>query len=113
MENSSLSHGISFVTTFSVGSERGPDLYGSSPWYFYVDDLVLNFAFYLWRLSLSPHWASLIFLTVKDWDSHFHVEPSSPSTVLSLRLAPHCIYGFAFSVYDHIKNVSNSTARRL
>ena len=38
---------------------------------------------------------------------------SSPFTVLSLILAPHCIYGFAFSVYDHIKNVSNSTARRL
>ena len=44
------------------GSERGPDLYGTSPWYSTpITSSSTLTAFYLWPLSLSPHWAHLYF----------------------------------------------------
>ena len=100
---------------FFIWSEHGPDLYGTSPWYFYVNDLVLNFncILPLALVFLPALGVTYIFDRKRLGIITSTSNQSSPFTVLSLRLAPHCIYGFAFSVYDHIKNVSNSTALML
>ena len=97
------------------GSEHGPDLYGTSPWYFYVNDLVLNFncILPLALVFLPTLGVTYIFDRKRLGIITSTSNQSSLFTVLSLRLAPHCIYGFAFSTYDHIKNVSNSTALML
>ncbi|KAG8219545.1 glycosyltransferase family 22 protein, partial [Butyriboletus roseoflavus] len=72
------------------GSERGPDLYGTSPWYFYILNLLLNF-----NILVVLAFASLPSLAIT-----YHVDrkrlgltkpgphESSPFTILALRLAP-------------------------
>ncbi|KAF8445630.1 glycosyltransferase family 22 protein [Boletus edulis BED1] len=72
------------------GSERGPDLYGTSPWYFYILNLFLNF-----NILLVLAFASLPSLAIT-----YHVDrkrlglakpgpnESSPFTILAFRLAP-------------------------
>lgn len=72
------------------GSERGPDLYGTSPWYFYILNLLLNF-----NIVFVLAFASLPSLAIT-----YHIDrkrlgltkpgphESSPFTVLALRLAP-------------------------
>ena len=95
----------------SGGSERDPNVYGPSSTSMTSTSTLI--AFYLWRLSPPALGVTYIFDRKRLRIVTSTSNQSSPF-VLSLRLAPHCIYGFAFSVYDHIKkNVSNSTARRL
>ncbi|EGN93107.1 glycosyltransferase family 22 protein [Serpula lacrymans var. lacrymans S7.3] len=72
------------------GSERGPDLYGTSPWYFYIFNLLLNFnVLVILALSSLP----ALYITSKV-DRHRlglrkpAQNQSSPFTLLALRLAP-------------------------
>ncbi|KAF9454158.1 glycosyltransferase family 22 protein, partial [Macrolepiota fuliginosa MF-IS2] len=72
------------------GSERGPDLYGTSPWYYYIHNLLLNFN-YLLPLALISL-PALAVTYVVDHKRLGFVTPSndqsSPFTLLALRLAP-------------------------
>ncbi|KAG9314095.1 glycosyltransferase family 22 protein [Chiua virens] len=72
------------------GSERGPDLYGTSPWYFYVLNLLLNF-----NIVFVLAFASLPSLVITYYVDHKRLgltkprpNESSPYTILALRLAP-------------------------
>ncbi|KAJ6575449.1 glycosyltransferase family 22 protein [Mycena capillaripes] len=72
------------------GAERGPDLYGTSPWNFYLFNLVLNFNVLTPFALLSlPSLGVTYFVDRKRLGL---VKPaadqSSPFTVLALRLAP-------------------------
>ncbi|KAJ7610801.1 glycosyltransferase family 22 protein [Roridomyces roridus] len=72
------------------GAERGPDLYGTSPWNFYLLNLVLNFnVLTVFALLSLPALAVTYFVDRKRLGL---VKPapdqSSPFTVLALRLAP-------------------------
>ncbi|KAJ7361402.1 glycosyltransferase family 22 protein [Mycena albidolilacea] len=72
------------------GAERGPDLYGTSPWNFYLLNLILNFNVLTPFALLSlPSLGVTYFIDRKRLGL---VKPSadqsSPFTVLALRLAP-------------------------
>ncbi|KAJ6469635.1 glycosyltransferase family 22 protein [Mycena vitilis] len=72
------------------GTERGPDLYGTSPWNFYLFNLVLNFNVLTpFALLALPALGVTYFIDRKRLGL---VKPaadqSSPFTVLALRLAP-------------------------
>jgi alpha-1,2-mannosyltransferase len=72
------------------GSERGPDLYGTSPWYYYINNLLLNFN-YLLPLALASLPALAVTYNIDRKRLGFATptsEQSSPFTLLALRLAP-------------------------
>ena len=85
------------------GSDRGPDLYGTSPWYFYILNLLLNF-----NILLVLALASLPSLAIT-----YHVDrkrlgltrpgpnESSPFMILALRLAPLYLWLLIFTVQPH------------
>lgn len=72
------------------GSERGPELYGTSPWHYYINNLLLNFN-YLLLLALVS-WPALAVTYVVDRKRLGFTTPtndqSSPFTLLALRLTP-------------------------
>lgn len=71
-------------------AERGPDLYGTSPWYYYISNLFLNFN-YLLPLALISLPALAVTYVVDRKRLGFATpsnDQSSPYTLLSLRLAP-------------------------
>ncbi|KAF8215850.1 glycosyltransferase family 22 protein [Mycena galopus ATCC 62051] len=72
------------------GSERGPDLYGTSPWNFYLLNLVLNFnVLTLFALLSLPSLGVTYFVDRKRLGlAKPSADQSSPFTVLALRLAP-------------------------
>jgi alpha-1,2-mannosyltransferase len=72
------------------GSERGPDLYGTSPWHFYFLNLILNFNV-LAPLALLSLPALAVTYTVDKKRLGLQkpsADQSSPFTILALRLAP-------------------------
>lgn len=76
------------------GSERGPDLYGTEPWYFYVFNLLLNF-----NILVPLALASLPALALTYRIDHKRLgavkpspDQSSPFTLLSIRLAPFYVW---------------------
>ncbi|KAH0838056.1 glycosyltransferase family 22 protein [Lanmaoa asiatica] len=85
------------------GSERGPDLYGTSAWYFYILNLLLNF-----NILLVFAFASLPSLAIT-----YHVDrkrlgftkpgptESSPFTILALRLAPLYLWAAILTAQAH------------
>jgi alpha-1,2-mannosyltransferase len=84
------------------GSERGPTLYGTEPWYFYLNNLILNFnvAVPLALISLPAlavtHMVDrrrLGFTPIPSQSSHF--------TLLALRLAPFYIWLGILSMQPH------------
>ena len=82
MEYRSLQH-------FFGGSGRGPDLiYGTSPWYFYVNNLVLNFYILPLALVSLPALGVTYIIDCKRLGLVSSMSSqSSPFTVLGLRLA--------------------------
>jgi len=72
------------------GSERGPDLYGTSPWYFYVQNLLLNFnVLIVLALGSLPALAVTYLIDRKRLGfTSPSPDQSSPFTLLGLRLAP-------------------------
>lgn len=72
------------------GPERGPDLYGTSPWNFYLLNLVLNFNV-LVPLSLLSLPALVVTYVIDRKRLGFFTpssEMSSPFTILAIRLSP-------------------------
>lgn len=76
------------------GSERGPDLYGTSPWDFYLLNLVLNFNV-LVPLALLALPALAITYRFDRKRLGFYTpaaDQSSPYTIIALRLLPFYIW---------------------
>ncbi|KAG6337066.1 hypothetical protein ID866_2019 [Astraeus odoratus] len=85
------------------GAERGPDLYGTSPWHFYVMNLLLNFnILVVLALASLP---SLLVTYIVDNKRLGNQKPcqdrSSPFTVLALRLAPFYIWIAILTLQTH------------
>ena len=72
------------------GSDRGPDLYGTAPWYFYILNLLLNFNILVPLAFLSlPGLAVTYRIDRKRLEmTKTRPDQSSPFTLLALRLAP-------------------------
>ncbi|EKM84086.1 hypothetical protein AGABI1DRAFT_67279 [Agaricus bisporus var. burnettii JB137-S8] len=72
------------------GAKRGPDLYGTSPWHYYIGNLLVNFN-YMLPLALVS-WPALAVTYVIDRKRLGFFTPkndqSSPFTLLALRLMP-------------------------
>lgn len=72
------------------GAQRGPDLYGTSPWHYYLSNLLLNFNYMLPLALIS--WPALAVTYVIDRRRLGFSTPkndqSSPFTLLALRLMP-------------------------
>ncbi|KAJ3808814.1 glycosyltransferase family 22 protein [Lentinula lateritia] len=92
----SLAYGKFAVVPFNIvkynilSSDRGPDLYGTSPWNFYFLNLLLNFNVILpFALLALP---ALVVTAVVDKNRlgsfKGSSEESSPFTILALRLSP-------------------------
>ncbi|KAF5388589.1 hypothetical protein D9757_004689 [Collybiopsis confluens] len=73
-----------------LSSDRGPDLYGTSPWTFYFLNLLLNFNVILPFALLALPALAITYLVDRNrlGVSKNSAEESSPFTVLALRLAP-------------------------
>ncbi|KAJ2935635.1 hypothetical protein H1R20_g1457, partial [Candolleomyces eurysporus] len=85
------------------GEERGPNLYGTSPWTFYFSNLVLNFNI-LVPLALLSFPALVITYNV-DRRRLGYTPPSSsnssPFTILALRLAPFYLWLLILTIQPH------------
>ncbi|KAJ3750781.1 glycosyltransferase family 22 protein [Lentinula detonsa] len=92
----SLAYGNLAVVPFNIvkynllSSDRGPDLYGTSPWNFYLLNLLLNFNVILPFALLSLPALAITYMVDKNRLGQFKgsLEESSPFTVLALRLSP-------------------------
>ncbi|KAF9245824.1 glycosyltransferase family 22 protein [Melanogaster broomeanus] len=85
------------------GSERGPDLYGTSPWHFYIQNLLLNFnILFLLAFASLPSLAITYFIDRKRLGL---IKPgpdqSSPFTLLALRLAPLYLWSAILTAQAH------------
>lgn len=85
------------------GSERGPDLYGTSPWYFYILNLLLNF-----NILLVLAFASLPSLAITYRIDRKRLgltkpglDESSPFTILALRLTPLYLWAAILTAQAH------------
>ena len=85
------------------GSERGPDLYGTAPWNFYLNNLVLNFncILFLALVSLPALGVTYIIDRRRLGVVSSTSNQSSPFTVLSLRLAPLYLWLGILSLQPH------------
>lgn len=85
------------------GSERGPDLYGTAPWNFYLNNLVLNFncILPLALISLPALGVTYIVDRKRLGVVISTSNQSSPFTVLSLRLAPLYLWFGILSLQPH------------
>jgi alpha-1,2-mannosyltransferase len=72
------------------GSERGPELYGTSPWNFYLLNLILNFNILVPLSLLSLPALAVTYVVDRKRLGFVKTSPdqSSPFTSLALRLAP-------------------------
>lgn len=84
------------------GSERGPELYGTSPWYFYILNLTLNFNILvpLSLISLPALFITSIF-DRKRLGISTGSEQSSPFLILGVRLMPLYIWMGILSLQAH------------
>ena len=85
------------------GSERGPDLYGTAPWNFYFNNLILNFncILPLALVALPALGVTYIIDRRRLGVVKISSNQSSPFTVLSLRLAPLYIWFGILSLQPH------------
>lgn len=88
---------------FSSRSGRGPELYGTEPWTFYILNLVLNFNG-VWLLALFSL-PALVITTYVDDKRLGTVKPgperSSNSTLLAMRLLPLYVWFGILTVQPH------------
>ncbi|TFK30934.1 asparagine-linked glycosylation 9 protein isoform a [Coprinopsis marcescibilis] len=72
------------------GAERGPDLYGTEPWTYYFNNLVLNFNVLTLLALLAAPALVVTYLVDKRrlWIVASKEDTSSPFTIVALRLAP-------------------------
>lgn len=86
-----------------LSSDKGPELYGTEPWNFYILNLILNFngLFLLAILSLP----ALVVTSYVDKKRLGPVkaapERSSPYTILAMRLAPLYLWLVILSAQNH------------
>ncbi|KII93600.1 glycosyltransferase family 22 protein [Plicaturopsis crispa FD-325 SS-3] len=106
----SLAYGRLVVVPWNIvsynifgGAERGPDLYGTEPWNFYILNLVLNFNLLvpLALFSLPVLAATYAFDRKRLGLVRPGPDESSPFTVLALRLAPFYIWIGILSLQAH------------
>jgi hypothetical protein len=85
------------------GSERGPDLYGTAPWNFYLNNLVLNFncILPLALVSLPALGVTYIIDRKRLGVVSSTSNQSSPFTILSFRLAPLYLWFGILSLQPH------------
>ena len=83
------------------GSERGPDLYGTAPWNFYLNNLVLNFNCILPLALVSLPALGVTYIIEPKRLGVVGSNQSSPFTVLSLRLAPLYLWFGILSLQPH------------
>jgi alpha-1,2-mannosyltransferase len=85
------------------GSERGPDLYGTAPWYFYILNLLLNFNILVPLAFISlPSLAVTYRIDRKRLGmSKPGPDQSSPFTLLALRLAPLYVWTAILTTQAH------------
>ncbi|KAF8640902.1 hypothetical protein AX17_000550 [Amanita inopinata Kibby_2008] len=106
----SLAYGNLLVVPWNIvrynvfgGSDRGPDLYGTSPWHFYIANLFLNFNVLLpFALAALP--ALFVTRYVDRQRLGFYtpgVDQSSPFTVLAIRLAPFYLWLTILTLQAH------------
>ncbi|KAK2461410.1 hypothetical protein APHAL10511_005873 [Amanita phalloides] len=85
------------------GVNRGPDLYGTSPWHFYISNLILNFNILL-PLALAAVPALIITYYIDRQRLGFStasLDQSSPYTILAVRLAPFYLWLGIFTLQPH------------
>ena len=85
------------------GTGRGPDLYGTSPWHFYISNLLLNFNYLLPLALLSLPALSITYLVDRKRLGFTNPtnEQSSPFTLLALRLAPFYLWLVILTAQAH------------
>jgi len=85
------------------GAGRGPDLYGTSPWHFYINNLLLNFNYLLPLALLSLPALSITYLVDRKRLGFTNPtnEQSSPFTLLALRLAPFYLWLVILTAQAH------------
>ncbi|KAG8833676.1 mannosyltransferase, partial [Serendipita sp. 399] len=85
------------------GTERGPELYGTEPWHFYLSNLVLNFNVLVGLALLSL--PALVITSRVDRNRLGTNKPSdyetSPYLLLSIRLAPFYLWLGILSLQPH------------
>lgn len=72
------------------GTERGPELYGSEPWYFYIFNLILNFNILIPLALLSLPSLAVTYLIDRKRLGATTPGPdqSSPFVIMTMRLSP-------------------------
>ncbi len=91
------------IVEYNIFSDRGPNLYGTSPWNFYISNLLLNFNVLLpFSLISLP---ALVITYFVDRKRLGLVRPtseeSSPFTLLGLRLLPFYLWTTVLSLQEH------------
>ncbi|KAJ3844927.1 glycosyltransferase family 22 protein [Lentinula raphanica] len=105
----SLAYGKLAVVPFNIvkynilSSDRGPDLYGTSPWNFYFLNLLLNFNVILPFALLSLPALAVTYVIDKNRLGQFKGSPeeSSPFTILAFRLSPFYLWLAILSAQPH------------
>jgi alpha-1,2-mannosyltransferase len=106
----SIAYGKLAVTLWNIisynifgGAERGPDLYGTEPWHFYILNLVLNFNILtlLALLSLPILMATSYFDYNRIASTKPSVQESSPYFLIGIRLAPFYLWTLTLSLQAH------------
>ncbi|KAJ4485792.1 glycosyltransferase family 22 protein [Lentinula aciculospora] len=105
----SLAYGKLAVVPFNIvrynilSSDRGPGLYGTSPWNFYLVNLLLNFNVILPFALLSLPALVVTYMVDRNRLGQFNASPeeSSPFTVLALRLCPFYLWLGILTVQPH------------
>ncbi|KAF8971754.1 glycosyltransferase family 22 protein [Flammula alnicola] len=85
------------------GSERGPNLYGTAPWDFYINNLIVNFNYlpFLALLSLPALSISYFIDRKRLGFTTPTANQSSPFTILALRLAPLYVWLAILTLQPH------------
>ncbi|KAI9595474.1 Alg9-like mannosyltransferase family-domain-containing protein [Syncephalis fuscata] len=83
------------------GADRGPDLYGTEPWWFYIANGLINFNL-LWLLALGSL-PLLIFNTLMGGKSLQVSHPGTTSSIImsTIRLMPMYIWLLIFTMQPH------------
>ena len=106
----SLAYGKLTITPWNIikynilgGLERGPDLYGTEPWYFYIQNLLINFNILLpLALASLPALAITYRVDRKRLGGQLGSPgQSSPYTLLAIRLAPFYLWFAILSAQKH------------
>lgn len=85
------------------GAERGPDLYGTEPWDFYIKNLILNFNYvpFLALLAIPALCVSFVIDRKRLGLYTPSANQSSPFTILAMRLAPMYLWIAILTLQPH------------